>query len=68
MPLGIFLVDALGRFGENRPHQCQSTMAIRGIVMIYLSDAVTVGAIVTVIVGLVLMFLDYFDFKQRFPR
>jgi hypothetical protein len=36
--------------------------------MIYLSDEIIVGAIVTVVVGLVLMLLDYWGFKQRFPR
>ena len=35
--------------------------------MIQLSEEVVVGAIVTVNVGLALMLLDYWGFKQRFP-
>ena len=33
----------------------------------YISQGVLIGAIVTVVVGLGLM-LDFFGFKQRFPR
>jgi hypothetical protein len=36
--------------------------------MNYVSQGVLVGAIVTVVVGLGLMLLDFFGFKQRFPR